>query len=108
MPIEYETLKEHLQSVIGAPTMPNPNPSSDCNRLETTQDWVRQSQVDGEWNNSLLQVTKNMVQEGESDETIHTFVDALNTEDYTLKKGRKQVQSMIDGVRALVLCICIR
>ena len=108
MPIRYEALKEHLKSVLGEPTTPNPNQTPDCSKSATTKDWVRQSQVDGEWNNSLLQVTKNMVQEGKSDEIIHTCTDALNTEDYTLKKGRKQVQSMIDGVRALVLCICIR
>lgn len=64
MPIRYEALKEHLKSVLGEPTTPNLNQTPDCSKSATTKDWVRQSQVDGEWNNSLLQVTKNMVQDG--------------------------------------------
>lgn len=100
MPIRYEALKEHLKSVLGEPTTPNPNQTPDCSKSATTKDWVRQSQVDGEWNNSLLQVTKNMVQDGKSDEAIHRCTDALTTDDYTVKQTRKQVQSMIDGARA--------
>ena len=100
MPIEYEALKDHLQSVLGAPTIPKFKSSSDCNRLGTTQDWMRESQIDGEWNKSLLQVTKKMVQDGKSDEAIHMCTDELTTQSYTVEQTRKQVQPMIDGARA--------
>ena len=100
MPIEYEALKEHLQSALGAPTIPKSKSSSDGNRLGTTQDWMRESQIDGEWNKSLLQLTKNMVQGGKSDEAIHVCTDELTTKSYTVEQTRKQVQLMIDGARA--------
>ena len=100
MPIEYPTLKRHLQSVLVAPTVPTSKSSTGCNNSVTTQDWARQSQIDGEWNSSLLQVTKNMVQCGKSDEAIHMCTDTLTTEGYTVEQTRKQVQPMIDGARA--------
>jgi predicted P-loop ATPase len=100
MPIEYPTLKGHLQSVLVAPTVPTSKSSSSCNNSVTTQYWARQSQVDGDWNSSLLQVTKNMVLCGKSDEAIHMCTDTLTTEGYTVEQTRKQVQSMIDGARA--------
>lgn len=66
----------------------------------TTEDAIKNCQVDGRWNESLLQVTKNEVQAGKSDEEIHSITDALTQDGYTVAETRKDVQPMIDGARA--------
>jgi predicted P-loop ATPase len=66
----------------------------------STKDWAARSQQDGKWNSSLLQVTKNFVAEGKTDEAIHAVTDGLTTDGYSIEQTRKQVQPMIDGARA--------
>ena len=66
----------------------------------STKDWAAGSQQDGKWNSSILQVTKNLVAEGKTDEAIHAVTDGLTTDGYNIEQTRKQVQPMIDGARA--------
>ncbi|MDA9855465.1 virulence-associated E family protein [Paracoccaceae bacterium] len=66
----------------------------------STKDWASRSQQDGKWNSSILQVTKNFVAEGKTDEAIHAVTDGLTTDGYSIEQTRKQVQPMIDGARA--------
>ena len=66
----------------------------------STKDWAARSQQDGKWNSSILQVTKNLVAEGKTDEAIHAVTDGLTTDGYNIEQTRKQVQPMIDGARA--------
>ena len=58
------------------------------------------SQQDGEWNKSLLLITKRMVGAGKTDEEIHAITDDLTQEGFTVSQTRRQVQKMIQGARA--------
>ena len=69
-------------------------------RIKTTEELAEQSQETGRWNESLLNITKNLVREGRSDAEIHAVTNKLTTSDYTVQDTRSQVQPMIDGARA--------
>jgi len=53
-------------------------------QIKTTEELAQQSQETGRWNESLLDVTKNLVREGRSDAEIHAVTDQLTTSDYTV------------------------
>jgi len=61
---------------------------------------MQRSQRDGEWNKSLLLITKRMVGAGKTDEEIHATTDDLTQEGFTVSQTRRQVQKMIEGARA--------
>ena len=69
-------------------------------QIKTTEELAQQSQETGRWNESLLDVTKNLVREGRSDAEIHAVTDQLTTSHYTVQDTRNQVQPMIDGARS--------
>jgi hypothetical protein len=60
-----------------------------------------QSQKDGQWNDSLLKLTLQLVRQGKTDQEIHASTDLLTTEGYSVTETRKQVQAMINGARTL-------
>ena len=68
--------------------------------IKTTEELAEQSQQTGQWNHSMLGLTKNLVRAGKSDAEIHAVTDALTTSDHTVAQTRKQVQAMADGARA--------
>ena len=67
---------------------------------KTTEELAEQSQQTGQWNRSMLSLTRNLVRAGKSDAEIHAITDALTTSDHTVAQTRKQVQAMADGARA--------
>lgn len=99
MPVDYEVFKEKIAlgfaPISTQPSIDAQNPKE----MRTIEDWAEQSQIDGEWNDSLLKITKMMVQDGKSDDEIHAFTDILTTEHYTKDQTRSQVQAMISGAR---------
>jgi len=68
--------------------------------IKTTEELAEQSQQTGQWNRSMLGLTKNLVRAGKSDAEIHAVTDALTTSDHTVAQTRKQVQAMADGARS--------
>jgi len=100
MPIDYEDFKEK----IAVDLLTNPSPPSievqKHKKIFTIKDWAERSQLDGKWNESLLKITKMMVQDGKSDDEIHAFCDTLTTEHYTKEQTRSQVRAMISGASA--------
>tara|TARA_B000000565_G_C23781677_1_gene376204 strand:- start:234 stop:1733 length:1500 start_codon:yes stop_codon:yes gene_type:complete len=85
---------EKLRQVTKAHSQPKPP------QIQTTEELALQSHKQGHWNESLLQVTKNEVRAGKSDEEIHRITDALTQDGYTVAETRKDVQPMIDGARS--------
>ena len=71
--------------------------------IRTAEELAEQSQKAGEWNASMLGLTKNLVRAGKSDAEIHGVTNSLMTSDYTVDQTQKQVQAMVDGARAKAL-----
>ena len=61
-----------------------PKTQQNVPQIKTTEELAQQSQETGRWNESLLDVTKNLVREGRSDAEIHAVTDQLTTSDYTV------------------------
>ena len=100
MPVDYKVFKEKIAlgfvPISTHPSIDAQNPKEMC----TIEDLAEQSQIDGKWNDSLLKITKMTVQDGKSDDEIHSFTDTLTTEHYTKEQTRSQVKAMISGARA--------
>ena len=88
-----------LQSAVEDPVIQSSTNMQPMATSAEKKDWIANSQIDGQWNASMLQVTKNMVLDGKSDEAIHAVTDDLTTAGYTVQQTRNQVQKMIDGAR---------
>ena len=59
------------------------------------------SQEAGQWHNSLLILTKKLVEASFTDEQIHAQTDRLTTYGFTVSETRVEVQKMINGARQL-------
>ena len=90
--------KHMLASLKGATT--TSLTSQHYPEIRTTEELAEQSQKPGEWNASILGLTKNLVRAGKSDAEIHAVTYALTTNDHTVAQTQKQVQAMVDGARA--------
>ena len=89
-----------LQPVFEKKSAPQAKPATRQSTISTAQDLAAKSQNEGQWNSSLLRLTKRQVAEGKTDEAIHAVTDGLTTDGYSIEQTRKQVQPMIDGARA--------
>ena len=89
-----------LYALAGTRAAPKGQSEKQFPKKFTTKAWAARSQQDGKWNSSILQVTKNFVAEGKTDEAIHAVTDGLTTDGYSIEQTRKQVQPMLDGARA--------
>ena len=99
MPIEYAVFKEKI-ALGSAPSLKHlSHNNQNLQELRTIEDWAERSKASGEWNDSLLKITKMMVQDGKSDDEIHAFTDTLTIKPYTKEQTRRHVQAMISGAR---------
>ena len=89
-----------LQPKFEKKSAPQAKPTALQSTILTAQDLAVKSQNEGQWNSSLLRLTKGLVAEGKTDEAIHAVTDGLTTDGYNIEQTRKQVQPMIDGARA--------
>ncbi len=89
-----------LQPKFEKKSAPQAKPAALQSTILTAQDLAVKSQNEGQWNSSLLRLTKGLVAEGKTDEAIHAVTDGLTTDGYNIEQTRKQVQPMIDGARA--------
>ena len=69
-----------LYALDGTRAAPKGQSENQFPKKLSTKDWAARSQQDGKWNSSILQVTKNFVAEGKTDEAIHAVTDGLTTE----------------------------
>ena len=90
---------EMLQKLQAKQSNPATPPDTKRPVHKDKTDLMERSQQSGEWNKSLLLLTKQMVGAGKSDHEIHAKTDSLTQHGFTLSQTRNQVQKMIDGAR---------